>query len=103
MQLDKKIVYKVLERSNGLCEAQGCFAPGTELHHCVYGYGKRKEHETAESIVLLCYECHRGTNGVHGKNGRALNLELKRNLQKKYFDMGYTEEEVRRLMGGKLY
>lgn len=99
--MDKKIVQAVLERSKGLCEV--CYAPGTELHHIIYGKGKRKQHETIESVVLLCYECHRGTNGVHGKNGKELNIKLKKQLQEYYFKQGYTEEETRELMGGKLY
>jgi hypothetical protein len=40
---------------------------------------------------------------VHGKNGKELDLRLKRELQEKYFRGGYTEDEVRELMGGKLY
>ena len=99
--MDKKIVQAVLERSKGLCEV--CYAPGAELHHIIYGKGKRKQHETVESVILLCYECHRGTYGVHGREGRELDLELKRKLQLEYFKQGYSEKEVREMMGGKLY
>lgn len=99
--MDKKIVQAVLERSKGLCEV--CYAPGTELHHIIHGKGKRKQHETIESVVLLCYECHRGTYGVHGKNGSKLNRQLKIGLQEKYKSLGYSEEEIRELMGGKIY
>lgn len=99
--MDKKIVQAVMERSKGLCEV--CYSPGTEMHHCVYGRGKRKEHETIESVILLCWNCHHSNEGVHGKNGRKLDLHLKKKLQEKYFKMGYTEDEVRKRMGGKLY
>lgn len=99
--MDKKIVQAVLERSKGLCEV--CYAPGTELHHIIYGKGKRKEHETVESVVLLCWDCHRGTYGVHGREGRKLDLQLKKQLQERYFKQGYSEKEVREMMGGKLY
>jgi len=44
---------------------------------------------------MLCGECHRGTNGIHGKNGHILDLELKVGLQHKYFKMGLHEGEVR--------
>ena len=101
--LDKGIVNAVLERSGGLCEVPGCYAPGAEIHHIIFGSGKRKQCERIESLILLCYECHRGTYGVHGKNGRKLNLKLKRNLQKEYKKQGYTEKEIREMMGGKLY
>ena len=99
--MKKEVVQAVLKRSKGLCEV--CKRHGEEIHHIVYGIGKRKEHETIDSVVLLCQNCHRGTNGVHGKNGRELGLKLKRELQEKYFGMGYTEDKVRRMMGGKLY
>lgn len=99
--MDKKIVQAVLERSKGLCEV--CYAPGAELHHIIHGKGKRKQHETVESVVLLCWECHRGTYGVHGREGRKLDLQLKKQLQERYFKQGYSEKEVREMMGGKLY
>ena len=99
--MDKQIVEEVMERSQGLCEV--CYAPGVHLHHIIKGRGKRKEHESSLSVILLCYNCHMGTNGVHGKNGRELDLRLKRELQEKYKELGYTEEEVREKMGGRLY
>lgn len=101
-KLDKKVVQAVLERSGGLCEVCSS-AYLVELHHIIYGSGKRKQHENEHSVIALCWYCHKGTNGVHGKNGKELDLYLKRKLQEKYFSMGYSEDEVRELMGGKLY
>lgn len=72
---------------------------GLQLHHIL----RRKVKETPDNCIMLCYECHEGTNGVHGKCGHALDLKLKQSLQKKYFNKGYTEDTVRELMGGKLY
>ena len=93
---------KVAERSQGLCE--NCYSPKmVQHHHIIKGRGKRKQCETVYSIIALCYDCHYGTWGVHGREGRELDIKLKADLQNKYFDMGYTEEEVRKLMGGKLY
>lgn len=99
--MDKEIVREVIARSNSLCEV--CGNLGSELHHVIKGNGKRKQHERAESIVLLCMDCHRGTNGIHGKNGSELDLKLKRKLQDDYYNQGYSEDEVRSLMGGKIY
>lgn len=99
--MDEEIVQAVIERSKLLCE--NCYGPGEEFHHIVKGRGRRKQHERVESVVLLCRKCHRGTNGVHGKNGRKLDLKLKRRLQEEYLNQGYTEDEVREMMGGKLY
>lgn len=73
-----------------------------QRHHIVKGRGKRKQHENEHSTILLCWYCHHGTFGVHGKNGYALDRKLKIDLQEKYFSMGYTEDEVREMMGGKI-
>ena len=99
--MDDVIVQEVYNRSKGACEV--CGSAGMELHHIIQGTGKRNRHETSESIVLLCRECHRGTRGVHGRDGAKLNKALKKQLQEKYFLQGYTEEEVREKMGGRLY
>lgn len=101
--MNKEIVQAVLERSKGLCEVCGAMDYNVQLHHIIKGRGKRKEHETTESIILLCWDCHRGTYGVHGREGKELDLRLKRQLQDKYFSQGYSEDEIRKLMGGKLY
>ena len=74
-----------------------------EEHHIVHGRGKRKTCETPYSQRFLCWEHHRGTKGVHGKNGHELDMRLHLELQAQYFKMGATEEAVRWLMGGKLY
>ena len=100
--MDNALVEQIYERSKGYCEICGS-THMLEIHHIIFGKGKRKQHERIESIILLCYSCHRGTNGVHGKNGRKLDIRLKQRLQKTYQDKGYTEEEIRELMGGRLY
>lgn len=100
--MDPEIIEHVKKRSKGRCEVCGS-ANMVELHHIIGGSGKRKQHETKESVVALCFYHHRGTYGVHGREGRALDLKLKRQLQEKYRQQGYTEEEVRRKMGGKIY
>ncbi len=72
-------------------------------HHICGGNGKRKQHENEHSTIYLCWNCHHGTEGVHGKNGRGLNVMLKQRLQDEYFSMGHSEDEVRQVMGGRLY
>ncbi len=99
--MNDEIVKAVLDRSKGICE--NCYDAGEEFHHIIKGHGKRKQHETVESVVLLCWNCHRGTNGVHGKNGKELDLKLKIRLQEEYYQQGYTESQVRKMMGGRLY
>lgn len=98
----KQIHNKVAERSKGKCEL--CTSSYlVEHHHILGGQGKRRQYETVESIIALCWYCHKSKYGVHGKNGRTLNLLLKQRLQETYFKQGYTEDEVREMMGGKLY
>lgn len=97
-----KLYEEVLKRSNFACEV--CGAVGhLEIHHIIGGNGKRKQHESKESLIVLCWDCHQGTYGVHGREGGKLNLKLKRNLQEVYLKQGYPEDEVRVKMGGKLY
>lgn len=99
----KKIAPIVLERSGGLCENCGVGDYMCQLHHIVGGNGKRTQHQNKFSVINLCWDCHHGTYGVHGREGKALDLKLKIQLQDIYFSQGYTEEEVRGKLGGKLY
>lgn len=43
-------------------------------------------------IVYLCPDCHIGTNGVHGKNGHDIDLDLKRIAQLRYEEEHSREE-----------
>lgn len=66
-------------------DASECFCKGMggecarilETHHCIYGRGRRKISDREGLIVYICSAHHRGTNGVHGKNGEGLSLALK--------------------------
>lgn len=98
----KKLFQSVVERAGGQCEVCGS-NQGIELHHILGGTGRRRQQERYETIVALCYECHRGTWGIHGKYGSQLDIKLKQELQDCYFSKGKDEDEVRRLMGGRLY
>ena len=63
------------------------------LHHILFGKNRKKCDED-KLTVWLCQEHHEGTNGVHGKNGHELDLELKRFAQEtwmKYYNK--TKEE----------
>lgn len=58
---------------------------GSERHE-PFGARNRKKSIEYGMIVFLTYEQHRGTNGVHGKNGIEYNLELKRIAQKAFME-----------------
>lgn len=51
---------KIFERSQGLCEAGGCYTTFTwdtmEMHHQPAGY---ERYDSMESCFALCRECHR--------------------------------------------
>ena len=96
--MDKQVYNAVSHRANGACEV--CGRGGhLELHHIL----RRKVPATVDNCIMLCLECHKGTKGVHGRDGHKLDFELKFNLQCKYERQGLSEDEVRKLMGGKLY
>ena len=98
--MDKKIYNAVSGNADGYCQVCGTYCgDGLELHHIL----RRKVIADKNNCLMLCVSCHRLTNGVHGKNGHILDLELKVGLQHKYFKLGYTEDEVRKLMNGRLY
>ena len=62
-----------------------------EEHHCVYGRGRKKISDKEGLVVYLCSIHHRGTNGVHGKNGAELSLKLKKIAQEAW-ESKYIEE-----------
>lgn len=98
VKTDKKLYKKVSERANGKCEV--CHRPASlELHHIL----RRKVKATYDNCIMLCPKCHRGTYGVHGREGHGIDTVLKLNLQDTYLKQGKTEEEIRQLMGGKIY
>lgn len=69
----------------------------TELHHICYGNGLRKVSDRLGLVVYLCPECHRGTNGVHGKNGKNLSLDLKQIAQHTFEETHSREEWMREI------
>ena len=73
-----------------------CGSWNVEDHHIYFGVGKRKLSEEYGLKVWLCPTHHRGTNGVHGKNGHKLDNELKE-LGQKAFEWKHTREEFRRI------
>lgn len=100
--MDKAIVQAVLERSQGLCEWCGN-SEMVQLHHIINGNGKRRQHESVESVIALCYTHHHGTFGVHGREGKTLDRQLKQRLEKTYRGQGLEEEEILYLLGGRYY
>lgn len=56
---------KAILQDKNECYVCGC-KYGLELHHCIYGMGKRKLADKYGLVVYLCKEHHRtGKNAVH--------------------------------------
>ena len=89
---------KIYERDNYQCELCDS-TKGLQKHHIV----KRSQggKDTPENLILLCWDCHHGKYGVHGKEGNKLDLQLKAGLEWYYRQLGV--DEVRHLLGGRLY
>lgn len=66
-----------------------CFICGKKtnlhLHHIIFGKNRKKADQDG-LVVYLCYEHHEGTNGVHGKNGHALDMILKKEAEIKWLE-----------------
>ena len=95
--MDKRVYKAVSDRAGGLCELCYQYKP-LQLHHIVGGRGKRKQHETVDSCIMLCLDCHDDVEG-----NIKLDRALKKMVQAIYAGKGHGETEIRRMMGGKLY
>lgn len=71
---------------------------GTEMHEVFFGIGKRELSKKYGLCVPLCAECHRGTHGVHGRDGHLLDMELKRKAQI-VFENTYPDEDFLSIFG----
>ena len=94
-----ELANKIIERANGSCESCRKRIYRGEIHHIV----NRHVEATEENLIFLCKDCHTGENGCHGRDGAPLWLSMRLALQDKYYQQGKTEDEVRKLMGGKIY
>lgn len=54
---------------------------GSERHEAFFGTKNRKRSIEDGLVVFLTPEFHRGTNGVHGKNGKFIDDMIKRNAE----------------------
>ena len=66
----------------GNCDNCGCLT-NLELHHRVFKSKCPAMKDSKLNHIHLCYECHRGTHGVHGKYGHKLDVKCKLGLQQK--------------------
>jgi len=95
--VNSEVYVAVKNRANGRCELCGKLTSELQLHHVISGYGRRREHESVETCIMLCVECHRAVHD-NAKLNRALKLLTQERLRR----AGRTEDEVRQIMGGRL-
>lgn len=92
----------ILNTQRGICYQclkEGKWAEkGTQRHHVLHGTGRRRIAEKLGLVVYLCPEHHQGTNGVHGKNGHELDVELKQDAQRAFEEL-YGHSEWMRKVG----
>jgi hypothetical protein len=90
----KKRIYSKLQEDTDYCFICGRY--GTEIHHVFFGTGNRKLSDKYGMVVGLCYNHHRGNNGVHFN--KELDLKLKRYAQEVFTDI-YSEREFLAVFG----
>lgn len=54
---------------------------GSERHEAFYGVKNREKSIEDGLVVFLTPENHRGTNGVHGREGKFINEMIKKNAE----------------------
>lgn len=71
---------------------------GIMLHEIFFGRVKRDLSKEFGLVIPLCYKCHQGTNGIHGKNGHALDMKWKARGQAA-FEAHYPELDFIKIFG----
>jgi len=65
--------HDVIVRARGLCEWCKAPVPPAELHHLLYGAGRRALEERVDTLAFVCLPCHREAHlGVAGTLEKAL-------------------------------
>ena len=89
--------FSIIAKDLRRCYVCGSFA-GIELHEIFFGSGRRDLSKEFGLVVPLCDQCHRGTKGVHGKNGHELDMQLKA-IGEAAFDNHYPELNFIKIFG----
>ena len=108
----KKEVLKEIKKQKKELESDFCIMPKSTKYSTVRTKKYSERHEVFFSkayrmksikdglILFLTEEDHRGTNGVHGKNGDKLNRYLKRTAEKAWISYyKKTKEEFQQRYG----
>ena len=73
--------YSILQGKSKRCYFTDTETGPLERHHIYFGAGMRQISDKHGFWVWLKPEWHRGTSGVHGRDGHKIDLRLKRDCQ----------------------
>lgn len=90
--------YSILQGKSKRCYFTDTETGPLERHHIYFGAGMRQISDKHGFWVWLKPEWHRGTQGVHGRDGHKIDLRLKQDCQRK-FEETHTREEFMAIIG----
>lgn len=90
--------FSVLQGKGKYCYFTGDEKGPLERHHIYYGSGMRQISDKHGFWVWLKPEWHRGTHGVHGRDGHKVDLTLKQDCQRR-FEETHTRAEFMQIIG----
>ena len=96
-KVSQELYDAVKERSKNVCEICGK-RKAKEVHHLA----KRRRKAWLGNLIDLCWECHNRPGSMEAihHNEDVYDREMLK-LQNKYFEMGYSGNEVKYLLGTK--
>ena len=87
--------YSIVQADTDYCWYCGRY--GTEIHHIYYGVGNRSLSTRFGEVVGLCYNHHRGKQGVHNGN-KELDTMLKQAGQRAFIEH-YPQDDFLAVFG----
>jgi len=90
---NKNLLGQVMSTKDEYCEV--CGRTAEELHHIISRKQRKPLEGCKHNFIYLCAEHHRGTFGVHGKCGHALDQRYKLQFQN-YLEIHFLKEHLTR-------
>ena len=84
--------YSILQGKSKRCYFTDTETGPLERHHIYFGAGMRQISDKHGFWVWLKPEWHRGTSGVHGRDGHKVDLRLKQDCQRRFEETHSREE-----------
>ncbi len=87
-KVSSQLAKSIIDRSGGCCEICGS-SNACQIHHILRRFVK----PTYDNLVMLCWDHHLGTAGVHGKDGHQLDIKLKKNCKLNCLIVGFQRKK----------